>query len=730
MPSQINVLAKSFAPNVLNFFLESPETIAAKEKIEQEESGQLTFTLSLSKELQQAMTDMFGFTVQSVPLRWIKGDTKPHIDQGASPFSKTYLAYLTDSPGSFVVGKETFDIRQGTAFAFEEGILHETLHTGTNPRLLLGPMSEKGQPVGAVGTTISGPSGTSAYIKQESGTVSYSYDLVNWTTVFFWPIFVSNSDLTPTNTFNLQFTTDLLVVGPSEHLIISSSYVQIGDRALNLNGSTPTITVDGVADYPGLVQNAFSYSFVNVFNLTISAINASTLAPGSGWVAGGSFAQNSATSNYIVNCHSDGDISLNSGGIVGQNACNNGGTLYVIGCSSTGLLSGNLSGGIVGQLAGIGGGGVFVSNCWSEGAITGDGCGGIVGSSSVNVTVSSSYSMGLISGTNCGGILGANAGINASQASACYSTGDITGANSGGICGSQSPGPGDTFTINLENCYTTGNLNNTFPNSNGGISGILIPGTGTVAVSITTCYTTGTVVLPTGYFIGGETSISGTGTGYSIINSFSEAGNGGSSGSWNDSNAKSVLIGYAPSSPGVGSSWVSLSADSPFLLLKMGYTPYSLTNIASSDLERTQSFSVPKGQSSPAAIVSGLNYLILEKSGGVPSAYGTIAINSVTGSIATSSSTVAGTYTIYVYNTGSYNITTVTLMVTNPLPPPPVPVPASPFPPHFLPLFLGHKRAFQQKSRFCGTKAVSSDAVGLGAMRGIGSMKRILNTSK
>jgi hypothetical protein len=729
MTSQTKVITDLFSPEVLQYLLELPETLSAKQKVEKESSGQITFIIHLTKELQDWIYSTLGLKLESVPLRWIKGDTKPHLDTAAgSSFEKTYLAYLTDSPGSFVIDKETYVIRQGTAFVFDEGLWHETIHTGTEPRLLLGPMSEMGMAVGSGGTNISGPSGTSAYLKQESGTVSYSYDLNTWTPVSLWPIFVSNSDLTPTSTFNLKFTTDITVNGTAEHLIISSNYVQIGDRQLNANGSTPIITVDNVIGYPGLVQNNFAYSFVYVFNLTVLSTNGSTLEPGYGWIAGISYASNGATSNYIVNCHSDGDIANSSGGIVGQNTGDSGGTLYVVGCSSTGAISGVTAGGIVGQLSGSNAGNVFVYGCWSEGSIsanTSDGCGGIVGSLSVNVNVSYSYSTGVISGPGCGGILGANCGLNLCEVSGCYSTGDIvsTASNGGGICGSLSPGAGETYTINISNCYTSGNLESPSPNATGAISGRLFPGTGTIALSISSCYTIGAVIIPSGYFIGGLSAISGSGTGYSIVNSYSEAGSGGTPGSWSDSHATSVLIGYPSSSPGVGTSWASLSANTPYLLFEMGYTPYSIVNIDMTDLVRTQSFSVTSGQSTQSGIISGLNYFILEKSGGTPSSYGTIGINTVTGSIVTTRFTVADTYTIYVYNTGSYNITTVTLTVTSP-PPPPVPSNQWRFE------FPGATRAFNQKSRFCGTRAVSTYAVGLGAMRGIGSTKRILNSMK
>jgi hypothetical protein len=717
--TQIKVIYDIFSTNLLKYFLDLPETITAKQTIDEDpsSSGQITFRIQLTPDLQDLLYELLGIRVDSVPLRWIKGDTKPHIDKGSTLFEKTYLVYLTDSPGSFFVGTDTYEICQGSAFVFDEGIEHETKNTGTMPRLLLGPMSEKGIEVGSVSTNISGPSGTSAYIKQEGSNVYYSYDLINWNNVFNWPIVVLNSDITPTSHFGLKFITDISLFSSAQHFIVGSSYVQIGERKLKPNGTPTTITLDDVFNYPGIVQNSMGHSYVNIFNIDVVSILGTYLSDGCGWIVGNYFAQNGATSNYIVNCSSNGNTSLNSGGIVGEYAANNGGTLYIIGCSSSGEITGSNSGGIVGQSAGYLSGNVFIYSCWSEGSITGDGCGGIVGSLSYNSNISYCYSTGIINGTNAGGIVGANSGITNTSVAGCYSTGNIEAANSGGICGSLSPSLGDTYTISITNCYSSGNLNNTFPNSNGGVCGILIPGSGTIDLSISNCYTTGTIVIPTGYFIGGDTSISGSGTGYTIFNSYSESGSGGTPGSWNNSHSNSVLIGYPSTYPGVGTTWISTAANNPYKLFEMGYTPYSNTNIDGIDLVRVSTLNVSKGSSTQNGIVSGLNYFILQKTGGTPSSYGTITINSITGSIKTTSLTAEGTYTIYLYNTGSYNITTIVLNVTNPSP-------------TFTTPFPGHRIAFNQKSSFCGTRAVSTAAVGLGAMRGIGSYKRIVNTSK
>jgi len=81
-------------------------------------------------------------------MRWIKGDTAPHVDSGPSDFENTYLVYLNSNEGEFVLQGESYPIVANTAFVFNEGLQHETLGTGSSPRLLVGPMNELAEPVG------------------------------------------------------------------------------------------------------------------------------------------------------------------------------------------------------------------------------------------------------------------------------------------------------------------------------------------------------------------------------------------------------------------------------------------------------------------------------------------------------------------------------------------------------------------------------------------------------
>ena len=130
------------------------ESIIASERVLEAKhrlpmSNSVSFTMELPTEVKTVLQDSLGLDLpEQVPLRWIKGDTPSHADVGQSSFERTHLVYLTDSIGEFHLGEETFPICKGESFVFPHGTLHGTSHTGTTPRLMLGPMSEHAEPVG------------------------------------------------------------------------------------------------------------------------------------------------------------------------------------------------------------------------------------------------------------------------------------------------------------------------------------------------------------------------------------------------------------------------------------------------------------------------------------------------------------------------------------------------------------------------------------------------------
>lgn len=90
-------------------------------------------------------------SAQSLPLMWISEDSSSHIDTGEEAFEETILVYLQEDGGSLIIGEESYEIKQNRCFRFPKGLEHRTEGSLGQPRLLIGPMSETGFPVGAPG---------------------------------------------------------------------------------------------------------------------------------------------------------------------------------------------------------------------------------------------------------------------------------------------------------------------------------------------------------------------------------------------------------------------------------------------------------------------------------------------------------------------------------------------------------------------------------------------------
>ncbi len=649
----------------INYLLEREEVINAKKNIDSKSDGVIYFTIPLNHHSEQILSiknklsEHFGLHlehIQSLPMRWIKGDTKPHVDRDLSgkSFTRTHLVYLTNSSGSLIVNNESYPITQGSGYTFDEGLHHETINTGVTPRLLLGPMSESCSVVGLP---------PKVYIRQSGLSQEESYDKINWSPISSWPYNLVNGQ-------SLEFVTNILFISSNNYFICNGNQI-IGSLSLNPDGSRPTITIDDVANYPGIFQNGTSLSDgnsnVKIYNLKVAVSNGSYLANGAGWIGQSYFGRN-AQGCFIVNCDSGNcPIGVQCGGIVGSYATSySSGTnpdlpgLSLSLCSSSASINDD-AGGLVGYNACYGSNNVnkvYISGCWSSGSISGIGAGGIVGANAANengkVLLSKCYSTGAISGSGAGGLVGANSGTSGSGTGevgidSCYSSGAISGGDSGGIIG-----VGCNGTTTITNCYSSGNISN-----GGGICGYTETSN---PININNCYVSGSTSTSTGYIISGFTNVNTSPNPpyWTLTSNYSEAAN--SSSGWNTSNAKSVLID-TPSNV-VSNTWVATILNQPFEL-NIGYTPYTIYMLGEYTIITGYYGTVNAGNSSAPAVVSGKSYTILQKSGGTSSSYGSININSITGAITTTSATVPGTYTLYIRNSGSYYISSFTLVVNS-----------------------------------------------------------------
>lgn len=146
-----SIYTNVFSNEELDYLNNRPEVLAAKISLDSRQSGMVHFSLPITTEIRSTLKARFGLNLSvdsQIPMRWIKGDTSPHVDVGASDFQNTYLLYLNDSPGNFVVDSQSYPIQANTGFVFNEGLSHETQYTENVSRLLLGPMNELAEPVG------------------------------------------------------------------------------------------------------------------------------------------------------------------------------------------------------------------------------------------------------------------------------------------------------------------------------------------------------------------------------------------------------------------------------------------------------------------------------------------------------------------------------------------------------------------------------------------------------
>jgi len=144
-----------FSEEELNYLNNLPEVLTAKATLDSRASGKVYFSVNITDSIRSTLLSRFGLdlsTRSTIPMSWIKGDTAAHIDSGASKFQNTYLVYLNYSPGELIVDSQSYPIEANSGFVFNEGLSHETRSTDNVSRLLLGPMNEMAEPVGAVTT--------------------------------------------------------------------------------------------------------------------------------------------------------------------------------------------------------------------------------------------------------------------------------------------------------------------------------------------------------------------------------------------------------------------------------------------------------------------------------------------------------------------------------------------------------------------------------------------------
>ena len=157
------------------------------------------FSIDVGSDIQKTLNSHLGLNLPTtIPVRLIVGDTSAHIDQGPGNFEHTYLVYLNDAEGEFIIDGQSHPITANTAFKFAEGLSHEVKGSNGSKRLLLGPMNELGQPVGGETTITADGATQTIYIGQNSG-LYYKINSGDETPITAFPIIIVNSN-TPNDT--------------------------------------------------------------------------------------------------------------------------------------------------------------------------------------------------------------------------------------------------------------------------------------------------------------------------------------------------------------------------------------------------------------------------------------------------------------------------------------------------------------------------------------------------
>ena len=228
-----------FTESDIEYLNNLPEVLEAKALLDTRKV--VYFSITITESIRTALQERLNLdlsTVSKIPLRWIKGDTPSHIDTGASPFEHTYLVYMNDSEGSFVLDSESYPIQANTAFVFSEGIRHKTEGTGLEPRLLMGPMNEMAEPVGSPVTYYSSEADALAYNNPlgYSGLYEVAGGIYGYT---YWKLASNSTGTSPQN----------VVYANGDQLNPGGSYYLYPNNPCFKEGTKILCQIDGVDTY-------------------------------------------------------------------------------------------------------------------------------------------------------------------------------------------------------------------------------------------------------------------------------------------------------------------------------------------------------------------------------------------------------------------------------------------------------------------------------------------------
>jgi hypothetical protein len=242
-----SIYTNVFSEEELQYLKTLNEVLVARASLDTQSSGKVYFSVDSTNFIRDTLQARFGLSIPTnakIPMRWIKGDTAPHIDVGQTNFTNTYLIYLNESPGELIVDTQTYPIQSNTGFVFNEGLSHKTLNTENVPRLLLGPMNEFIEPVGAAVTYFSTQFAAENGDYLNALTNGYDYTIQTIGGYTSWRIASNSSGSSPQN----------VVYQTGSILISDGTYNLYPSAPCFLEGTTVLCQVDGAEKYVPVEQ--------------------------------------------------------------------------------------------------------------------------------------------------------------------------------------------------------------------------------------------------------------------------------------------------------------------------------------------------------------------------------------------------------------------------------------------------------------------------------------------
>ena len=271
---------------------------------------------------------------------------------------------------------------------------------------------------------------------------------LNNTNLYTWPITISGG--TASSRVVITFGDDINLNNVNKYFIVGSDYITV-------DGGNKTVTISGVTNYPGLIQNGTGNasnetkitngkSNITVQNIKISSSN-STLQYSGGWICQVFYGNSAIGTNVISNCtNNNGTIRFKSGGIAGVSTfAFSSGTNTITNCLNSGNITYYQAGGIVGRRFAYSSPGTnTITNCSNSSSVY-DYTGGIAGvrcfdSASGRNKITDCTNNGIILGLQAGGIAGnqfaqETTGSSVNTIEKCSNNVDISGNYAGGIAG-------------------------------------------------------------------------------------------------------------------------------------------------------------------------------------------------------------------------------------------------------------------------------------------------------